>query len=89
MLRVHLSRALARVLLGDGRTMLCARAHWHRHWSEPALDVLVFWQRHHCRQAAAWEAREAIRDAQEELCVMECPPVTRNEVDEARRAGWL
>ena len=63
MRRVRASRALARIIVGDGDMMLCAHVHRRRHWAEPWLDALFFvaylGQRGHCALNAAWEARQA------------------------------
>lgn len=54
--------------------MLCTWAHLHRHWSEPLLDALIFWDRGHCRRCADWESRQG-REA--------------DFVDQARRDGLM
>lgn len=75
--RIAASRALARWWLGR-REMLCAWAHWYRHWTEPVLDavfLVILWQRRHCAAAADWEARQARKP--------------EGFLDVARREGWL
>lgn len=77
MWRVRASRRLARRILGR-EEMLCAWVHWHRHWLEPLIDALFLMidgRRHHCRDAADWEARQGWEPAE--------------FTDIARRSGWM
>ena len=87
--RVFASRALAWLILGDGRMMLCTHIHYRRHWLEPFIDAAIFWHHQHCRKCSDWESLQAVRDTQEALSAMECPPMTRNAVAEARAAGLI
>lgn len=76
MIRVRLSRWLARRILGR-QSMICAELAWKAHPAVPLIDA-AFWlirrERRHCLSCALWEAS---RERESDL------------LDEWRRAGML
>ncbi len=75
--RVRTSRRLSRLLFGRDE-MLCSLVHWRRHPVEGLIDAAFLFidrRRHHCRDAADWESRQAWEP--------------QDFTDVARDAGWM